>query len=273
MTTLPTPFTFSQSSLQDYFDCPRRFQLRYIEKLDWPAVEAEPVAENERRMADGNFFHRLAQQFLLGLPVDKLSRLASSPDLARWWDNFIQSFPAPADLGQLHAEATLSAPIGYHRLLAKFDLIATRDGKATIYDWKTYHKRPKDEWMAVRMQTKVYRYLLAKAGAQLNRGSTFPPEAIQMIYWFADYPSEPTTFRYDESTFRRDQAALEKLIADIEASTSFPLTEEQGKCRFCLYRSYCNRGASAGDWRDAELEAEVHESFNINFEQIGEIAF
>ena len=28
---LPVNFTFSQSSLQDYTDCPRRFQLRYID--------------------------------------------------------------------------------------------------------------------------------------------------------------------------------------------------------------------------------------------------
>lgn len=273
MTTLPTPFTFSQSSLQDYFDCPRRFQLRYIEKLDWPAVEAEPVAENERRMADGNFFHRLAQQYLLGLPAEKLSRLAASPDLFRWWDNFAQSFSSPSDLGSLHPEAVLSAPIGNHRLLAKFDLIADRDGKATIYDWKTYHKRPQNEWMAVRMQTKVYPYLLAKAGTQLNDDKPFEPESIQMIYWFADFPSDPAIFPYDETRFKRDQSALETLIADIEASTSFPLTEDLGKCRFCTYRSYCNRGTSAGDWRDAELEAEAHESFDINFEQIGEIAF
>ena len=281
MTALPTPFTFSQSSLQVYFDCPRRFQLRYIEKLDWPAVEAEPVAENERRMADGNFFHRLAQQFLLGLPVDKLSRLASSPDastglstsLARWWDNFAQTFSSASDLGSLHPETVLSAPIRNHRLLAKFDLIAVRDGHATIYDWKTYHKRPKNEWMAVRMQTKVYRYLLAASGNHLNSGQSFPPESIQMIYWFTDFPSDPAIFPYDATQFKRDQSALETLIADIEATTSFPLTDDQGKCRFCPYRSYCNRGTSAGDWRDAELEAEVHESFDINFEQIGEIAF
>ncbi|MEW5941023.1 MAG: PD-(D/E)XK nuclease family protein, partial [Chloroflexota bacterium] len=109
---LPVPFTFSQSSLQDYFDCPRRFELRYIEKLDWPAVEAEPVAENERRMADGNFFHRLAQQFLLGLPAETLTRLANSTDLSRWWDNFARTFSSPTDLGSLHPEAVLSAPIG-----------------------------------------------------------------------------------------------------------------------------------------------------------------
>jgi hypothetical protein len=270
--TLPHTFTFSQSSLQDYFDCPRRFELRYIEKLDWPAVEAEPVAENERRQQEGNFFHRLAQQFLLGLPVEKLARLASSPDLARWWDNFTQSFPTPADLGQLHAETLLSAPIGNHRLLAKYDLIAVRDGKATIYDWKTYHKRPKNEWMAIRMQTRVYRYLLAAAGNSLNGGQAIRPESIEMIYWFTDFSSEPAVFHYDESTFRRDQSALEKVIEEISGLGKFELTNDEGKC-YCPYRSYCNRGVTAGDWHDAEEEAEAHETFDINFEQIAEIAF
>lgn len=273
MSKLPTPFTFSQSSLQDYVDCPRRFELRYIEKLDWPAEEAEPALENERRVADGNFFHRLAQQFLLGLPADKLSRLANTPDLSRWWDNFTQAFSSPSEFGSLHPEAVLSTPIRDHRLLAKFDLIAIRDGHATIYDWKTYHKRPRNEWMAVRMQTKVYRYLLVKAGRQLNGGEPILPANIRMIYWYADYPSEPATFPYDEAQFKRDESALEKLIAEIEFSAAFPLTEDSGKCRFCLYRSYCNRGAAAGDWKDAEAEAEVHEAFDINFEQIGEIAF
>lgn len=281
MSKLSAPFTFSQSSLQDYFDCPRRFELRYIEKLDWPAVEAEPVAENERRMADGNFFHRLAQQFLLGLPADKLSRLAASPDastelstsVSRWWDNFHTNLGGLQDLPGLHPEIVLSAPIGNHRLLAKFDLIAVRDGRATIYDWKTYHKRPKDEWMAIRMQTRVYRYLLARAGSHLNGGQPFAPESIQMIYWYADFPSEPSTFHYDASLFKRDEATLEKLVDEIGSLETFELTGDEGKCRFCSYRSYCNRGAVAGDWHDAEAEAEVHEAFDINFEQIAEIAF
>ena len=86
---LPASFKFSQSSLQDYFDCPRRFQLRYIEHLAWPAVETEPVLENERRQQEGNFFHRMLQQHLLGLPVEKLTRLANSPDLSRWWENYL----------------------------------------------------------------------------------------------------------------------------------------------------------------------------------------
>ncbi len=267
------PFTFSQSSLQDYFDCPRRFELRYIEKLDWPAEEAEPALENERRLQEGNFFHRLAQQFLLGLPADKLSRLASSPDLARWWDNFARDFRSLPDFGSLHPEIVLSAPIENHRLLAKYDLIAVRDSKATIYDWKTYHKRPKNEWMAVRMQTRVYRYLLAVAGNHLNGGKSFSPESIEMIYWFTDFPSEPAVFRYDEAALKRDQSALETMVREIEAREKFELTDDEGKCRYCPYRSYCNRGAVAGDWHEAEEEAEAHETFDINFEQIAEIAF
>jgi hypothetical protein len=273
--------------LQDYFDCPRRFELRYLDKLNWPAEEAEPALENERRQQEGQFFHRLAQQFLLGLPADRLARLASSPDastrlstsLARWWDNFQTSFPNPKDLGDLHAEMALSAPIGNHRLLAKFDLIAIRGGKATIYDWKTYHKRPKNEWMAIRMQTRVYRYLLAAAGNSLipkgdaDSGQAIRPESIEMIYWFADFPSEPAVFHYDESQFQSDKSALEKVVGEIEGLEKFDLTDDEGKCRFCPYRSYCKRGAVAGDWRDAETESEAYETFDINFEQISEIAF
>ena len=55
--TLPADFQFSQGSLQDYADCPRRFQLGYILRLAWPAVEAEPVLESERRQLQGQAFH------------------------------------------------------------------------------------------------------------------------------------------------------------------------------------------------------------------------
>ena len=273
MSMLPSPFIFSQSSLQDYFDCPRRFELRHISKLDWPAEEAEPALENERRLQEGLFFHRLVQQFLLGMPSEKLSRLAASPNLARWWDNFQVTFHNPKNLGSLYPEITLTGPIGNHRLLAKYDLIALRDGKTTVYDWKTYHNRPRNEWMAIRLQTRVYRYLLSVAGSFLNDGEIIRPESVEMVYWYADYPSEPAVFRYDQEQFQRDSSALEKVVSEIEGLEKYELTEDVGKCRYCPYRSYCKRGAVAGDWREAEAETESMETFDINFEQIAEIAF
>ena len=40
-------FRFSQGSLQDYVDCQRRFQLRYVVNQSWPDVQAEPLMELE----------------------------------------------------------------------------------------------------------------------------------------------------------------------------------------------------------------------------------
>jgi len=53
----------------------------------------------------------------------------------------------------------------------------------------------------------------------------------------------------------------------------FPLTEDEKMCRFCVYRSYCNRGAQAGQMDEAEAEMESEAAFDINFEQISEIEF
>ncbi len=47
---LPSDFQFSQSSLQDYVDCPWRFYLRYIRQLAWPAIVAEMTH------CDGQFY-------------------------------------------------------------------------------------------------------------------------------------------------------------------------------------------------------------------------
>ncbi len=269
---LQPPFLFSQSSLQDYADCPRRFYLRYIEQMVWPAVESEPVAEYERRQQAGLLFHRLVQQHLLGLPVEKLGRLASGADLQRWWSSYVGS-----DLGlaeySLHIEPALSCPIGAHRLVAKYDLVAVKSGRAIIYDWKTYARRPLPERLAARWQTRVYRLLLAKAGSALNGGRPVPAEQIQMVYWFAEFPSDPVTFQYDEAQLRRDQAALETIVAEISEARDFPMTDDERMCRFCVYRSYCDRGSQAGDWQEAEIDSETNARFDVNFEQIPEIEF
>ncbi len=267
--TLPANFTFSQSSLQDYSDCPRRFQLRYIEKLKWPAAESEPMLENERRQQEGQLFHRLVQQHRIGLPAEKLTPLASTHSLRRWWDNYL-GFDFQLGEAAQFTELSLSAPVGTFRLLAKYDLVAVKDGKSIIFDWKTNAKRPRDEWMAIRLQTRVYRALMVQAGAHLNGSKPFEPEQVEMIYWYADYPGEPARFPYNASQSKRDWDGLSGLIHEIANHRHFPLTDEDKKCAYCPYRSYCNRGVEAG--REAEIESEFSEP-EINFEQIQEIAF
>ncbi len=270
---LPSPFKFSQSSLQDYHDCPRRFQLRYIDKLAWPAVESEPTQEYEKHQQEGSLFHRMVQQHIIGLPSDKLAGLAQSERLSRWWDAYQQH--APALLGYtLYPEHTLSAPLGKHRIVAKFDLIAVKSGeKALIYDWKTYRKRPRNEHLATRWQTRLYPALLTQASARLNGGEKIKPEQIEMIYWFANFPHEPVSFQYIDTKFQQDWALVEKVVAEIEKAEDFPMSEDERPCRFCAFRSYCDRGKEAGDWDEFDGETDAEENFEIDFEQIGEIAF
>jgi hypothetical protein len=59
----------------------------------------------------------------------------------------------------------------------------------------------------------------------------------------------------------------------VATASSYPLTEDRQKCLFCTYRSYCERGIRAGDVEQAEAEIEAEDLFDVNFEQIGEIAF
>jgi len=275
MTKLPVPFSFSQSSLQDYADCPRRFQLRYIERLEWPAVDSEPIAENERRQIEGQIFHRLVQQYFLGIPSDILTRTAGTTNLERWWANFSSNLSGLGDLQgfDIYPELTLSAPIGNHRLTAKYDLVAVRGDKALIYDWKTYAKRPRDEWMSARWQTRVYRSLLVQAGSHLQAGKSIEPAQVEMIYWYADFPSESTRLKYDADQYQRDWSAVEKVVVEVADAADFPLTEDEKLCRFCVYRSYCNRGMQAGQLGEVEAEAESETGFDVNFEQISEIEF
>lgn len=267
--------TLSQSSLQDYYDCPRRFELRYLQQLSYPAIETEPAIENEQHQKEGEYFHRLVQRHFVGIEDEQLAKLANTDNLQRWWENFnsAKDLTGFKNLSGLKAEITLSAPLGSYRLVAKYDLIAIDKGKVFIYDWKTYRKRPKTEWLAIRWQTRVYRALLAQAGAHLNNGKQIQPEQIEMIYWFANFPNEPATFKYDSNQFKRDWDALTRLAEEIKSAESFPKTDDTNKCLYCPYRSYCNRGVKAGDAMDAELETEAEELFDINFEQIGEIEF
>jgi hypothetical protein len=256
----PPLFTFSQSSLQDYADCARRFQLRYLERLIWPAIETEPTLENERRQQAGQHFHRMAQQALVGIPLESLGKLANSPELTRWWQNFSAAYPGIVRGAKLYPELILSTPLGGYRLTAKFDLVAVLDEKAIIYDWKTYHKRSRNEFLAIRWQTRVYRWLLAEAGRHLNNGQPFAPEQIEMVYWFTEFPEDPARFAYDSGQFERDRAGLEKMIAEISQASEFPKVPEadtEKNCRFCAYRSYCARGSIAGDWREAEVETDL----------------
>ena len=274
---IPANFTFSQNNLQDFADCPRRFELRYLEKLDWPALRPEPALELERHLLLGERFHRMVQQHQIGLPAEQITTLASEPELAEWWQAYL-TFAPPGLPERRLAEYTLAAPFGDYRLVAKYDLLAIQAGeRAVILDWKTSLKKPRRSTLQNRLQTRLYPFLLVEAGTTLNGGIPLQPEQIEMIYWFTADPKNPEHFVYSTAQHEDDRSYLQSLIAEVEAcsTTIFPLTTDLRACRFCNYRSLCERGEQA-----AELDEDFDEGedaaagvFDLDFEQIGEIAF
>ena len=122
---LPATFQFSQSNLNDYQTCPRRFELSHIRQLRWPAIEAEPVLEAERQAQLGLDFHRLVHQHCVGVDIDLLTASIDPAqiDLHTWWQQYLTHNPVPEN-AQLFPEITLSVPLRNYRLMARFDLLA-----------------------------------------------------------------------------------------------------------------------------------------------------
>ena len=277
---LPEHFAFSQASLQDYADCPRRFQLRYVLDTRWPAAREtgdESSAEWERRAQRGATFHHLVHQHTVGIPAEVLSTtLEEMDDLQLWWHAYLTAPPQGLPAAR-RSEVHLSTSLGGQRLLARYDLLAVDPGqRAVIVDWKTSGKLPRRVWLERRWQTLVYRFVLAEAGAQLNGGTPWLPQQVELVYWFASFPGQVVHFPYDATQHAETGEALSKVIAEILSNDQevWHLAEDPRTCRYCIYRTFCGRERTAEE--DAQVEVDLEQDsfgFDLDLEQIAEIEF
>ncbi len=273
--TLPDTFQFTQGNLQDYVDCKRRFQLRYVLMQPWPALITDQPDQLELHMQRGAALHRLAHQHARGIDPQRLAETIHDDTLARWWQTFLHRPPSGLPDATRRAEVVFAAPLAGHRLLAKYDLLAVQPGQRfVIVDWKTAARRPRRSHLARRLQTTVYQSLAVEAGAALNGGQPPAPDQVEMIYWFAQSNGATERFAYDEIRHSAALACLGDLILETAACAEpiWPLTDDQDQCRFCNYRSLCERGVSAAFIDELEDDLEPIESL-IDLEQIAEVEF
>ncbi len=278
MRHLPPEFLYSQSNLSDWEQCRRRFLYKNIEHRAYPAPETADMLAFEHHMAQGDRFHRMVQQYLSGVDASLITNRTTDDQLTAWWSAFLASglngIPP-----RRHAEAYLSAPLGRHRLIAKYDLIAAdpQANRLVIIDWKTSRHRPSREILAGRLQTTVYRYLMVRAGAYYLDWSPVQPEHIEMIYWFTNFPHQPERFTYSAQDYARDEARLTDLVAQIETADAFPKVpdaERERACRFCVYRSLCWDDVLPGDFADMDPDDTAPATdLAIDLDQIAEIEF
>lgn len=287
MLNLPSTFAFSQSSLQAFENCPRRFWLAYVERLPWPAVEAAPVQEHETLMRLGSTFHRLVERAEIGIEPERLEFRLVDP-LDQWFRAYLDHRPADLPADFIETERVLTIPFGNEeqqfRLAAKYDLI-TADalsaeaqdsdssgdtGRVVIVDWKTTRRRADPANLARRLQSQVYPFVLVEASKNLPFGP-IRPEQVEMIYWFTSAPMQPIRFRYDAAQHERNRSRLLAIFDRIVTGNEeddFPKvadTEANRRhvCGYCVYRSRCNRGVTASD---VEILEDIDEVFAIDLE-------
>ena len=239
---LPDNFTFTQSSLQTFVNCKYQFYLRYIEHFLWPAPATNDMLAFERDRSAGARFHQLVHQLLLGIPAESLVRSAENdPDarVCRWFELFRKSV-YPRLSGELHPEYSLTVSLGGFSLSAKYDLLQVDAEHLTIYDWKTSKKKPARAWLEAQLQSKVFPLVLAEEYKLLERA---PAPAVRMLYWEVSEPDEPFVLTCGADRLAEDREFVLSLMANISTSRppDFLRTDDVQRCRFCVYRSYCNR--------------------------------
>ena len=137
---LPAGFTFSQASLQDYSDCPRRFQLRYVLGVRWPSADAQ-LSTWEKRAQQGAAFHRLVHQHTVGIPEAALTASITDPELRVWWRAYLDTPPPGLPSEVRRSEVRLSVLLDVHPDVLVADPPRSGLGRATLEGIQTLGPR------------------------------------------------------------------------------------------------------------------------------------
>ena len=97
---------------------------------------------------------------------------------------------------------------------------------------------------------------------------------IEMIYWYPANPNNPLQFIYSSQKFSQDQRYLSNIVQQIKISgrEEFLKTSEEKKCRYCRYRSLCDRGIEAGTLSEDASTLEGEDLFDLNFDDFQDFA-
>jgi len=267
-------FVFSARSLQDYLDCPRRFYLRYIRNISWPAIPGDPILEIEENLHNGRQFHQLACQFLSGIPEELLNNRTKGSPLREWLSTFID-YVNTLQIGTAFVEETLVTELNGRQIQARYDLIfQDHDGSISIIDWKTTGAEPRKSFLQEKMQTIIYPFILAESLEELFPGNRFDERIINMRYWYVNYPRIIVEFTHGEKEQIENRKILSELISEIinKEPDDFSKTKDKSLCRFCTYRSLCERGSLAGVLTGHKTELDL-DDLTIDFDNIGDFEF
>jgi CRISPR/Cas system-associated exonuclease Cas4 (RecB family) len=268
----------NQSTLQDFIDCPRRFELKILQEASWPAALSEPPSRYEKMTELGNAFHKICNQFFIGIEPDVISSSIQDPALEELWLNF---YPYGITLLETkhYTEQILRTTLDGHLLIAKYDFLCELpDGSYLIIDWKTSSKKPERTTLANRVQTYLYPFILHESSSDLFIRTLPDPGQIALQYWYPLCSEPEEIFPYSGNLHQENRTKLSRILSQIndfrEAKAPFPLTEDLNHCRYCNYKSYCERGQSAaGLPAETDYASEDLTNAHFDLDLIEEIEF
>jgi len=268
----------NQSNLQDFLDCPRRFQLKVIEGLSLPAAYSEPIGKFEISTLLGNRFHLICQQFFSGIDPVLIENSLSDPDLQAMWDKFLPYGKSLLKY-RFFPEPLLSISLLTHKLIAKYDLVVEINSeKYLIIDWKTASKKPSRSTLDKKLQTHLYPYIFSQTVNDLFPETPISPACIEMHYWYPLASEHKEIFPYSKDKNAEVKIDLEQIIGKINTYISedveFQLTDDKAVCQYCVFRSLCNRGTSAGSFeKSPSIEHEDLKNVQFDIDQVSEIEY
>jgi hypothetical protein len=272
---IPDNFCYSQNNLQDFIDCPRRFELRHLLKFDWPAEETRSLQEFEEWMVRGNAFHRYVQGYLNGIPDAIILRSISDPILSKWMNSFFALSSKFGNSVNWLPEQSFNTKLNSASFTAILDAVMVENGQTLhIFDWKTSTKLPRIKTLTERVQTLLYPVILDQNRKRFPQISN-AKYIIKMTYWFILFPDRPISFEFDANQIKQNAEKVNNIVASINTCKQdrFPLTQDNVKCKFCNYRSFCGRGTVAGnqtDWDALEINPSLQ---TLSLDNIEEVEF
>ena len=227
----------TQTQINAFERCRRLYYLKYVSRLVWPVEAADTGSVRE-----GDDFHLLMRQLILGFPRESLIIPADEPDLEAWLDLYRREQPLGTP-DQVFAEKEVSLLYADVLWLGKFDALAVTGDRLTIFDWKTGALPPDRAYYARSPQTRLYRFLARSCASRLLGAGlhAFPAENIEMVYWFPQFPEGTLRLPYSEEEYGQDMTWLRTLAREMlkTEEADYPRTEKQRRCERCGYRSYC----------------------------------
>lgn len=243
----------SQAQISDYTRCERLYYLKHIEHRQWPYIPApNPFAEK------GNAFHELVQRYILGIPAEILLNSVADKHTKDLFEIFLAADPLQGyDI--VIPEHTVTAVIDGVFVECKYDVLAVKEHKITIFDWKTTKKPGKASDYRKTPQTRLY-CLLAKTAAEkfTESVSEIFPSGVQMLYWFPEHPDKPVALSYHEELYAQDLDWLHTMKSRLSSNDKADYFKQNNmeKCAACLYCTCCNPRVSVSDGEAASLFSE-----------------